>query len=265
MSLTLPPDMFDIVGLTMFRLNEFHEKYGYKTPKDILNTPTVFARGVQDMDYFEWLTSNPAIYANFNKAMALHSMTGVNGIGAKYRWDELPEGNEGIRVVDVSGGRGHVLKDLLDFHPNFAGQVCLEDLANVLEDDPLVSADVCKMQPYNFLKDDQPVKGASAYLFRHCLCDWPDDTVVDILRRQIPAMRGHDSKLLIADLILPDTGVTKQIALRDVNMMQLAGVERSESQWHAVMKRSGFRIVDMFNRQDQFNSVIEAVVDSDQF
>lgn len=252
--------MFDNVAVTMFYLNDFHKKNGYKTAVDIMNTPTVFARGLKDVGYFDWLTQNPDIYTVFNKAMAFHSLTGVDGIANAYPWDALQSGHDGVTVIDVGGGKGHVLQTVIAKHPSISGHAVLEDLGNVLDDGSLVSPPAVRKVAYNFLEDEQPVKGASAYYFRHCLCDWPDQTCVKILQNQIPAMKGYSSRLLISDLVLPDVGVDAQRALRDINMMQLSGVERSEKEWHALLDQSGFRILNIYQKDDPNNAIIEAVL-----
>lgn len=252
--------MFDNVGVTMFYLNEYFKKHGYKTPTDIKNTPTVFARGLENVGYFEWLTQNPEIYTIFNKAMAFYSMTGVDGITSTYPWDTLKPGPNGVSVIDVGGGKGHILKELIAAHPSLSGHAVLQDLGNVLEDGSLVTPDAVKSVPYDFLTETQPVIGAAAYYFRHVLCDWPEWTCIDILKRQIPAMKGQNSKLLITDLVLPNVGADHQKTGRDINMLQVSGVERSEKQWHAMLDKAGFRIVEIYSKDDPNNSVIEAAL-----
>lgn len=62
-----------------------------------------------------------------------------------------------------------------------------------------------------------------------------------------PAMRGHNhSKLLIIDNVLPDRNPSPQQCLMDMNMMTLAGKERSEKQWHILLKQAGFEILKIY-------------------
>lgn len=122
----------DNEGVTMMGLNDYYRQHGYTTPADPQNTPTVFTRGFKDVGYFEWLTQNPELYTVFNKAMAFHSLTGVDGIATAYPWNKLsPGGPDGVTVVDVGGGKGHAVKEVIRFHPEVAGHAVLQDLENV--------------------------------------------------------------------------------------------------------------------------------------
>ncbi|KAK3720353.1 hypothetical protein LTR37_003764 [Vermiconidia calcicola] len=252
--------MLDNVGVTMMNLNSYYREHGYKSPADVKNTPTVYARGLKDVGYFEWLTQSPELYTVFNKAMAFHSLTGVNGIATAYPWDKLQPGPDGVTVVDVGGGKGHALKEIIRHHPSISGHAVLEDLENVLADGTLVSSESVKTVPYDFLGQEQPVKGAAAYMFRHCFCDWPDEECLKILDNHIPAMQGFESRLLLSDLVLPDEGADASKTLRDINMMQCSGKERSEKQWHALLDKAGFRIVHIYCKDDAYNSLVEAVL-----
>lgn len=252
--------MLDNVGVTMMNLNSYYRGHGYKSPADINNTPTVFARGLKDIGYFEWLTSLPEMYTIFNKAMAFHSLTGVDGIATSYPWNKLQPGPDGTIVVDVGGGKGHAVKEIIKHHPDISGHAVLQDLENVLADGTLVSPESVKTISYNFLEQEQPVKGAAAYMFRHCFCDWPDEYCLKILKNHVPAMKGYDSRLLLSDLVLPDEGADASKTLRDINMMQCSGKERSEKQWHSLLEQAGFRVLNIYRKDDPNNSLVEAVL-----
>lgn len=255
--------MFDNVAVTMFRLNDYFRKFGYKSPTDIDNTPTVFARGLENIGYFDWLAQNPELHAIFNKAMTFHATTWAGGIAASYPWDKLqPGGPDGIAVIDIGGGKGQAIREIITAFPSLSGHAGLEDLGSVLaEEGSLVTPEQVKSVTYDFIKQEQPIVGAGAYYFRHCLCDWPDWTVVTILKNQVAAMKANPaSKLLINDLVLPDVGANAQRTARDIIMLQCGGVERSEKQWHRILGEAGFRIEKFHNPDDLHNGVIEAVL-----
>ena len=258
--LTRSLEMMDNVGVTMMNLNNYYKEHGYTTPADVKNTPTVYARGFKDIGYFEWLTQNPELYTIFNKAMAFVSLTGVEGIATAYPWEKLRPGPHGVTVVDVGGGKGHAVKEVIRHHPEISGHVVLQDLENVLADGALVTPDEVQSVPYDFSEQEQPVKGAAAYMFRHCLCDWPDAHCVKILRNHVPAMKGYNSRLLLSDLVLPDEGADASKTLRDINMMQCSGKERSEKQWRALLNEAGFKIENIYCKDDPNNSLVEAVL-----
>lgn len=97
-------------------------------------------------------------------------------------------------------------------------------------------------------------------MFRHCFCDWPDEYCLKILANHVPAMKGFDSRLLLSDLVLPNAGADASKTLRDINMMQCSGKERSEKQWQALLDQAGFRITNIYCRDDPHNSLVEAVL-----
>ena len=71
----------------------------------------------------------------------------------------------------------------------------------------------------------------------HFIChDWSDQRTHDILSNIAEAMTPEYSRLLINDHILPDVGAAVIPSLLDVNMMiLLSGMERTESQWKALI------------------------------
>lgn len=71
--------------------------------------------------------------------------------------------------------------------------------------------------------------------------------------------RGY-SKMLINDWVLPDKGASFQAAMMDMNMMaNLAGKERTESQWKSLLDQAGLLVVEIWGSSDE-ERVIEAVL-----
>ena len=98
-------------------------------------------------------------------------------------------------------------------------------------------------------------------MFKWIFHDWPDAYCLTLLANLAPAMHGHDSKLFICDLVIPDRHPPSSMALRDINMLQFAGKERSQEQWHELLKKGGFRIVKIHGLNNRMSSIIEAVID----
>lgn len=71
--------------------------------------------------------------------------------------------------------------------------------------------------------------------------DWPDDKAATILRN-IRAAMSPDSRVLIDDAVLPDTGANWQSALADLAMMTFAGKERTKHQWESLAESAGLRV-----------------------
>lgn len=269
---------------TLLQFTPYFAKYGFKSPSDPMNTPVAFARGEQDTDVFTLMSRDLASLETFQKVMSIASKMSAKELCDTFRFDTLKtgDGDDGVVLVDVGGGKGQTLYEILEAFPQMQGRVVLEDLQVVLDTGTLVSekGDRVKLQPYDFFKDVQPVKGslaphavqlvkidcfetgAAAYLYKWVFHDWPDDYCLTILANLAPAMRGHaSSKLLVCDLVLPDKNPSSLKALRDINMMQCSGKERSVKQWHTLLNKAGFRIVEIHGLGNQMNSVIEAVLD----
>jgi len=64
----------------------------------------------------------------------------------------------------------------------------------------------------------------------------------------------------LSDLVLPDEGADASKTLRDINMMQCSGKERSEKQWRALLDEAGFKIENIYCKDDPNNSLVEAVL-----
>ena len=107
------------------------------------------------------------------------------------------------------------------------------------------------------------ILGAKAYFMRNILHDWPDRACHEILSNTAAAMRKGYSKLLIDELVLPDTNVSPRGAFLDLSMMALeTGAERSSRQWHDMLASVGLRIEKIWSTDAGLDSVIEAELSS---
>ncbi|KAI0390311.1 O-methyltransferase-domain-containing protein [Xylariaceae sp. FL0594] len=237
----------------------YQHTHGFKSPDDPTNTPLAYALGAKDVGFFELLERDADRFTAFNQAMSgmtvpvapifpFGSLAAVTGAH--------------VCLVDVAGGRGHNTKEILAAFPELKDvDVVLQDLAHVLQNEQGLEVDPgrIKVQAYNFLQEEQPVRGAAAYLFKYIFHDWPDKACRRILQNLVPAMRGFDSRLLICDLVLGRVATSKpHKALRDINIVSMAGRERSVDEWKALLETEGFRIIHIWGVDNPGNSIIEA-------
>ncbi|GIZ44061.1 hypothetical protein CKM354_000727000 [Cercospora kikuchii] len=163
---------------------------------------------------------------------------------------------EEVLLVDVGGNRG---ADILDFHkanPDLAGRLVLQDLPETIANVDRSIMDGIDLQPYDFFTP-QPVKGAKAYFWRWILHDWDDDSIRKFLGNTIQAMDA-DSRLLIEEFVLPDTGADVKTSHLDIMMMLYhSGMERTLSQWKELLTSCGVDIVKVWTRPDTDSSVLE--------
>ncbi|KAF2163211.1 hypothetical protein M409DRAFT_68527 [Zasmidium cellare ATCC 36951] len=145
-------------------------------------------------------------------------------------------------VVDVGGAWGPVSIGLAQRFPDL--NFIVQDLAGVVDEGPSrVPAEIkdrFQFMPYSIL-DEQPVKGAPIYFFRAIFHNWPDESCVQILKNQIPALK-KGARIVIDDSTLhePNTlpsSVEKRRRSMDLSMLTWFGSrERTVDDWEKIFK-----------------------------
>ena len=87
--------------------------------------------------------------------------------------------------------------------------------------------------------------------------DWPLDDCKRILQNLKPAMRPGYSKLLIVDLIIPETGSTLQHGHLDMTMMTIGAEEKTEAQFRELLRGEGFEIRKIWRTPNGVDCVLE--------
>lgn len=94
------------------------------------------------------------------------------------------------------------------------------------------------------------------------LHDWSDEPAKKILEMQKDALKPGYSKLLIHDHITPEALAHPHTTAYDLTMMvMVAGEERTESHWRALLKSTGYRVVNIHSSPLAVQRVIEAELD----
>lgn len=77
---------------------------------------------------------------------------------------------------------------------------------------------------------------------RNILHDYPDEECRQILRHTMMAM-GKNSKILIDEMVLPDSNVSWQATQLDLTMYcRHAAMERTQAQWQTLLGSIGLKI-----------------------
>ena len=87
--------------------------------------------------------------------------------------------------------------------------------------------------------------GAHTYFFRHIFHNWPDRACHQILRQTVLAMKRQYSCIIIMDPVLPNLQATAYQALLDINMIPLAGIERTNRHRRELLQAVGLRVIKM--------------------
>lgn len=104
----------------------------------------------------------------------------------------------------------------------------------------------------------QPVRHARAYQLRAVCHDWSDAVVVKIMQQIVPVM-AHESRVLIADNVLPKGGVSGMAAFMDLVMLCLGGKERTRADFEKVCARAGSRVEEVWGADGKIGfAVVEA-------
>jgi hypothetical protein len=150
---------------------------------------------------------------------------------------------------------GHVLSR----HPHLKG--VLYDLPHVVVDAPPLLetfgvADRVSIESGSFF--DSVPKGHDAYLLSHIIHDWDDGENATILGNVREAMKP-DGKLLLVEMVLPESDAPHMGKMLDMMMMLVpGGEERTPSEYAALLEPNGFRVERVVPTNSAV-SVVEAV------
>jgi hypothetical protein len=206
---------------------------------------------VHGTSFFDYLAEHPDHSRVFDDAMTSLTEGEAPAITAAYDFSSFR------RIVDVGGGRGSLLVEILRTHAGPTG---------IIFDQPHVTpgvaerlaelglSDRCEVVSGDFFAE---VPAGDAILLKFILHDWDDDACGRILascRRAI----DPNGKLLALEAIVPPAGIPGHSRLDDVEMMILLGSqERTEEEYAALFSRSGFRLVHV--SPASYVNVLEAI------
>jgi hypothetical protein len=202
---------------------------------------------------FEALKKDPARLHKFQTNMAEGSRRAARAVMGVYDFSPFAS------MLDLGGGYGGVLAELLKAFPDHRGAVC--DLAYLERGalEYLSSAGVG--QQSRFVQGDfftSVPDGYDLYLMKFILHDWNDEHVLRILRN-IRSAAGNHSRLAVIEQIIPEsltTSVTDQDVIRaDLVMMSVGGKERTEAEYRALFADSGWNLSRIVPTRTMFSLI----------
>jgi hypothetical protein len=184
--------------------------------------PTAFGT-----DFWSWLAEHPDERAAFDRAMEQGKERRVERLAAlDWRGDET--------VVDIGGGNGSLLVELLRRQPGLRGIVF--DLPETNRDEASLG-ERCTFVAGSFFDTVPP---GDVYVLSTILHDWDDEHAGAILRT-IRAAAPTDGRLLVIDAVLRPGNEPHGAKWLDLLMLALlAGRERDEDQWRELLEPAGF-------------------------
>ncbi len=194
------------------------------------STPGSTFPGRFDAGFWDWLAEHPAARAAFDAAMAGERSRPAERLAAL-------EWRDGEVVVDVGGGNGALLAELIQRRPELRGIVL--DLPETVRDEAALG-DRIEFVPGSFFDS---VPEGDAYVLSGILHDWPDEDAARILRTMRAAAPPH-ARLLINESVIRPGNDADGAKWLDLLMLVLAGGrERDEEQWRALFATAGWEAV----------------------
>jgi hypothetical protein len=194
----------------------------------------------------EYFAAHPDENAIFNAAMVSKSRTVLPAVAAAYDFAPF------ATIADIGGGRGHLLKLILERTPSAHG---------VLFEQPHVIADAEAVPRLSLVGGDffaDALPAADLYLLMDLLHDWVDTDAARILSAVRRAARPH-AHVLIIETLVPDIPGPHFGKTVDIIMLAVTGGrERSEKQHAALLASAGFEFVRVVPTASPY-SLVEAV------
>lgn len=208
---------------------------------------------VNHTSFFQWLAADQTRSQNMGKFMG--GIYGPEGpkIAAGFSFDRCKT------LLDVGGGQGHILAEILKKHPGMRGGVfdlpktadqAREFLAGagLADRTTVVAGDFFENVP----------SGYDAYMAKSVLHDWDDAKSVQILKNCRRAM-GDGGRMLICEIVVqPGKSLGHPHRFIDLEMMvTLGGRERTAREFSALLMEAGFVPESVTLIPDSFFGVVE--------
>jgi O-methyltransferase domain len=191
---------------------------------------------VNGVGFFDYLSTHPDAQLRFDRGMANGAAAENPIIASAYDFSNYK------RIVDVGGGRGGFLAEILKAHP--APRGVLYDRPEVVAHPDYLTktgvADRCDIVEGNFFQSVPA--GGDLYVLKRVMHDWPDDICQGILRlcRDSVAKGG---RIIVIDAVVPRGNQPHPSKTSDLLMMVLLdGRERTEAEFRDLFSRSGLKL-----------------------
>ena len=206
-----------------------HLLHSIKTGKSAFNH-------VHGLGFFEYLGAHPDAQERFDRGMANGASIENPVVAGSYDFSKFR------RIVDVGGGRGGLLAEILKLYPTPKG-VLYDQPQVVAHPDYLTTAGVrdrCEVVAGNFF--ESVPRGADAYVVKRIIHDWDDDICVGILRRCRDAV-SDEGRVIVVDAVVPAGNEFHSSKPSDLLMMVLlGGRERAEADFRSLFRRAGLKL-----------------------
>jgi len=176
-----------------------------------------------------------------------------------YPWAATPSGT----VVDLGGSHGDAAFALARKYPDL--HFIVQDLPGVVANARLLEGLNVEFMAHDFF-DEQPVKGAEVYYYRHTLHNWPDKYCTKTLKALIPALKTG-ARLLIMDMLMPPPGalpndLDRKLRAMDLTMLEIGNAkERDLNDWKGLLEKidTRYQLREVYQPPGSTLSIVEVV------
>ncbi len=187
---------------------------------------------------FEYLEHHPAEARLYDSAVDAYTTRQAHVLAGLDVLDGVTS------LVDVGGGRGTLLMELLRLRPTLRG--ILVDRPHVVEAArgrflEAGLADRCELVGGDFF--ESVPTAADAYILKHVVHNWDDERATSLLRRCADALAPGGRVFVVEGLLLPGNR-PDATRLFDLEMLVLTGggKERSKPEMRRLLARAGLRL-----------------------
>jgi hypothetical protein len=166
---------------------------------------------------FDYLQQNIDAADAFNQGMANVSSMLAYAVLMAYDFAGISS------IVDIGGGQGKLLEKILQSTPDITGTVF--DTASTIERAKQGLGNDAWSRRCSYVIGDfftSVPQGAEAYLLCGVIHDWDDRRAIRILKNCRRAMAAK-GRVLIVDMVVPDTDAMSFSKLLDLNMLAMTG------------------------------------------
>ncbi|MBV8803207.1 MAG: hypothetical protein JO131_09675 [Gammaproteobacteria bacterium] len=205
------------------------------------------------INFWDYLESHPEKSIRFNTAMEQGYNYTAESILKTYDFSKQKY------VIDIGGGKGHLLCSILNKYMHIHGTVydlpqAIEQTKQYIKDRKLQNR--CETLAGNFFNYIPP--NGDMYLLRVILHDWNDAEAIKILLNCYKAMK-KSSVLIIIEKVLQKNNIDMPTYLGDINMLiSLTGKERTYDEYKILLEKSNFKLAKFLSTNTPY-SIIEAI------
>ncbi len=187
-------------------------------------------------DSWSYRQQHPEEHAVFDSAMTGNSLSHARAVLAAYDFNAF------CRIVDIGGGQGLLLREILLACP--ASRGLLFDQPQVVGSATLMTTPGLENRVETVAGSffDAIPAGGDAYIMKAILHDWDDDKAIEILRACSRAMLQAATLVVIERVIAPPNQIA-EAKFSDLNMLVTHGaLERTREEFTDLFANGGFRL-----------------------